>query len=276
MVSLLPHNRYLLGCSIEGADDRWMWGKPGEEPQDVYLYDDEKLSLGQDGLTTISLSGDAVTTLKNALLSQMEPPGYHLSTVLILRGFMKDHAAFADDFPFQNEAVFVRCLNEDEVLRKCYWTLRFALARGEFDTMTRLKAWIKAGPELFDAPENGMKIWFSILDLPNAEVQKELAELSFSREDLQRMIAQQNLPIYMFNKRSGYLMLSRFGKNDETGFRLWAFLPTALWGQLRERRRLSLRELALALWGQHDIEQALEERARYARGLEDIVSLTQT
>ena len=272
---LLPHNRYLLGRPAAGVDDRWVWGKPGENPQDVFLYDSERLSLPQGETTSTTLSAEMVTFLKRELLAQMEPPGDHLSTVLILRGFMRDHAAFLDDFPFQDESAFIHCINEDDVLRKAYWTLRFALSRGEFDVVTRLKAWLKAGPELFNDPDNGMKIWFSILDLPDDTALQELEALAFSREDLRHMANQRVVPLLLFNPRSGYLVLSRFGKNGENSYLVWAFLPPALWAELRERRKLSIRDVLLALWGQYDIEHAMEERSRYTRGLGDAVSLSE-
>lgn len=272
---LLPHNRYLLGCSIAGVDDRWVWGRPGDKPQDVFLYEGERLSLANDETASTVLSAETVTFLKNELLAQMDPPGDHLSTVLILRSFMKDHAAFLDGFPFQDESAFLQCINEDEVLRKAYWTLRFALSRGELDVVTRLKAWLKAGPELFGEPDNGMKIWFSILDMPDDTALQELEALAFSREDLHHMVTQRVTPLLLFNPRSGYLVLSRFGKDGNTSYLVWAFVPPALWSELRERRKLSIRDLLLALWGQYDIDQALEERARYTRGLGDAVSLSQ-
>lgn len=276
---LLPHNRYLLGHPTEGGGERWEWGRPGDDPQEVFLYDDEPLALAQDDTVSIVLPTETVTLLKRELMAQLDPPGDHLSTVLVLRGFMKDRAAFMDGSPFQDEPSFVQSMGEDDVLRKIYWALRLALARGEFDAVTRLKAWLRAGPELFDKGMRGedapMKVWFSILDVPDDASLQELSALSFSREDLQHMVAQRVVPLLLFNPRSGYLVLSRFGKDDGTGFFVWAFVRPHLWGELRERRKLSVREVVLALWGQWDIENAIDERSRYAPGLEGVVSLPQ-
>lgn len=267
VLALLPHNRYLLGCPA-GTEDRWVWGKPGETPQEIFLYDDEDLALPREGAAPILLPRKAVLSLKQELFSQMTPPGDHKAAVLTLRSLMRDRPVFLDGTDFQDEAVFLRRLREDDLLRKGYWTLRFALARGEMDVVTRLKAWLKAGPGLLsprgDAPGEGPRVWFSILETPGDDALEELEALAFSRDDLQRMVAQRVLPLILFNTRSGYLVLDRAGKNEGTGFFVWAFLPPALWAELRERRKLTVHEIILALWGERDVETALRERARYA------------
>lgn len=270
---LLPHNRCLVGVPAAGAGDSWSWGKPGGGMSAVSLYENEALTLPLDASTLISLPKDTVAFLRGELLAQMDPPGSHMSTVLALKGFMKDHAAFFDDFPFQDEAAFALCLNDDEVLRKAYWALRFAMARGEYDAVTRLKAWVKAGPELLGDPENEFRIWFSILNLPTESDLQELEALSFSRGDLKHMASQRITPIFLYNQRAGYLVLDRLTRGE---FLTWAFLPPALWTELRERRKLPIREVMLALWGQRDVDRALEDRSRYMRGLGGGVSLSRT
>lgn len=269
VLALLPYNRYLLGRP-SGAEDKWVWGKAGERPQEVFLYEDENLSLPRAGAAPIVIPQRAVMSLKRELFSQMEPPGDHKAAVLTLRSLLRGHPAFADGSPFLDEASFAQLMRNDGLLRKGYWTLRFALARGELDEVTRLKAWLKAGPELLEVQRaeaqagERPRIWFSILDHPGDEALGELEALAFSREDLQRMVAQRILPLILFNTRSGYLVLDRAGKNEGTSFFVWAFLPPPLWAELRERRKLTVHELILALWGQHDVEAALRERARYS------------
>lgn len=260
---LLPYNRYLLGCSPKGGLERWIWGRPGGEPEELFLYEDRELVLTSKEATLAVLSPEIVERLRSALLSQAEPPGDHLSAVLILRGLMREHAAFSDGVPFRSEGAFVRLMEEDESLRKCYWALRFALARGEFDAVVRLRAWLKAGPQNFSAQETPARIWFSILDLPCEKDLSELESLSFSREDLQHMVSQDTVPLLLFNPRSGYLILSRFGSRERAAFQLWVYLSAALWGELRERRKLSMRELLLAVWGDFEVAQAQLQRARY-------------
>lgn len=270
---LLPHNRYLLGTAGAGErSERWVWGRPGEKPQEVFLYSGEALPLSQDELPSIHLSGETVSRLKEELLSQTAPPGEHLSTAIILRSFMKDRAVFAEGVPFQDEEIFARCMEEDEVLLKAYWAVRLALAHGEFDAAARLKLWLKAGPGLFEGQDPRPRVWFSLQDFPcEADIQ-EIESLSFSREDLQHMVVQRISPLLLFNPRSGYLILARFGRQGApasrdalpASFLVWAFVPPALWTELRERRKLPVHEVLLALWGQHDVERALEERSRYA------------
>lgn len=271
---LLPYNRYLLGCSPKGALERWVWGRPGDEPRELFLYEDRELPLVAESAVSTILSPENVTRLRDALLAQTEPPGDHLSTALILRGLMREHPAFAEGTPFRVEKEFVRFLDEDEILRKGYWALRFALARGEFDVVVRLRAWLRAGPKGLSAQDASARVWFSILDLPENRDLAELESLSFSREDLRHMLSQNTVPLLLFNPRSGYLVLSRFGTRERAAFNLWAFFPAALWGELRERRKLSLKELLLAAWGEYDASRALLERSRYAPSLGGVVSVT--
>lgn len=266
---LLPHNRYILGRPHEN-NECWVWGKFGEPSHNIYLYDGERLSLPESGAPTVAISGDTVSLLRKKLLSQMEPPGEHQSTVLLLRSLMKDHPVFSNGFPFLDEHAFTRMMRDDKILYGAYWALRLATARGEFDEMVRLRAWLKVS-NLFTAAVAGpcAKLWFSILDLPDDTAIRELAELAFSREDLCHMAAQRVSPLLMFNPQSGYLILARFGRNvsgsePSSNFFVWAFLPAALWGELRERRKLSVHEILLAVWGQYDVEKAAAERRLYA------------
>ena len=178
---------------------------------------------------------------------------------------MKDHPAFADGFPFLDESAFALQMNNDKTLRGAYWALRFAATRGEFDEMVRLRSWLKVAT-LFELPDSepGVKLWFSILDIPDEASIHEIEELTFSREDLMHMAAQRVSPLLMFNPNSGYLILARFGRNgSDSNFFVWAFLPTALWTEMRERRKISVHEILLAIWGQHDVENALAERRLY-------------
>ena len=75
---LLPYNRYLLGCSPKGASERWVWGRPGDEPRELFPYEDRELSLAVDGAAVTVLPPKLVTSLRDALLAQTEPPGDHL------------------------------------------------------------------------------------------------------------------------------------------------------------------------------------------------------
>jgi hypothetical protein len=77
------------------------------------------------------------------------------------------------------------------------------------------------------------------------------------------MVSQSAMPVVLFSK-TGYLVLSDFGGSGSAVFRVWVFLPAFLWNELRERRKLSIRDLVISAWGYCDAAQAVAERARYA------------
>lgn len=267
-VLLLPYNRYLLGHSFMRNYERWIWGKPGADPQEVFLYENGPQSLVIDETTRISISVGVIVEIRNALFSQMLPPGEHLPTVLILRGVLKEHPAFKDDLLTQDESSFLQCLDKGSVLSMTYWSVRFALFRGEFEAIARIKTWLRTASDLFDSQEpsahgNVPRVWFSLTPLPGGKELAELEALSFSVDDLQRMVSQNALPVVLFSK-SGYLVLSDFGGAGGAAFRVWVFLPASLWNELRERRKLSMRDLVISAWGYCDAVQAATERRRYA------------
>jgi len=252
--------------------ERWIWGKPGSDPHEVFLYENGPQTLALDNVTRVDIPASAVLEIRNLLLSQMLPPGEHLPTVLMLRGAFKDHPAFKDDTLTQNEPFFLQSIDKDATLTMTYWAVRFALFRGEFETIARVKTWLRVASDIFDTQEatsagtagQAPKIWFSLTSLPCGKELAELESLSFSIDDLQRMVSQSALPVVLFSK-AGYLVLSDFGSLGGAVFRVWVFLPTYLWNELRERRKLSIRDLVISAWGYCDAVQALAERARYAQ-----------
>ena len=257
---LLPHNKYLLGTS----SDKWIYGRPGTVPQNVYLYDNEGLSLMNDGAQPTILPAQTVNALRRKLLMNADPPGRHSSTVLLLRTMMRNHPVFTlEGADFLDEQTFSRVMDSDEVLRKAYWTLRFALARGEVEAQKRLRAWLKVGPEVFADPKHCAKVWLSIQDLPDKDAIDELEELSFSRAEMKRLSAQMISPIVLYNPVSGWLVLGRFGRGRDIMFSCWIYINHELWQELRERRRLSIQDIIHALWGEQDTRQAINERAKY-------------
>lgn len=263
VVVLLPYNRYLLGHSFMRNYERWIWGKPGAEPQEVFLYEDAAQTLVLDDSTRVTLSANATAQVRSVLLAQMPPPGEHLPTVLILRGVMKEHPVFNDDMLVQNEPTFLQHIEKDLILNMTYWAVRFALFRGEFEAIARIKTWLKTAAELFDSNTHTPRVWFSLTPLPGAKELAELEGLAFSVDDLQRMVSQSAMPVVLFSK-AGYLVLSDFGGSGAAAFRVWVFLPAPLWNELRERRKLSIRDLVVSAWGYCDAVQSLTERGRYA------------
>lgn len=257
---LLPHNKYLLGTS----SDKWIYGRPGTTPQNVYLYDNESLSLLNEGAQPTILTPETVNALKRKAFMHSDPPGRHAPTVLMLRTIMHDHAVFSsEDAEFLDEKAFSRFMQTDEVLCRMYWALRFALNRGEMETVKRLKSWLKAGPEVFANPAHTVKLWLSIQDLPDKKAIAELEELSFTEAELMRISAQHISPMVVYNPVSGWLLLGRFGRGSNVMFSCWIFMNHDLWNELRERRRLTVQDIIHAAWGEYDTRQAMNERARY-------------
>jgi len=264
---LLPYNRYLLGHSFMRNYERWIWGKPGADPQEVFLYENGSQSLVVDETTRVTIPANIVLEIRSALFSQMQPPGEHLPAVLILRGVLKEHPVFKDDALVQNEPAFLECIDKDNVLSMTYWAVRFALFRGEFEAIARIKTWLRTASDLFDANDGHVpKVWFSLTPFPGGKDLAELEALSFSVDDLQRMVSQSALPVVLFSK-AGYLVLSDFGGAGGAAFRVWVFLPAFLWNELRERRKLSIRDLVISAWGYCDAVQAAFERSRYAHSM---------
>ena len=141
------------------------------------------------------------------------------------------------------------------------------MARHEIETARRLKAWLKAGPETFTDSKNVMKIWFSILDIPDKGVINELKQLSFTKLEIDHVAAQKISPVILYNPVSGWLIVKRFnydnGKNSDTTFVLWEYLNHELYNELKEVKKMSTDDIILALWGEYDTQQAMIERAKY-------------
>ena len=257
---LLPHNKYLLGT----GRDNWTYGRPGIFSQSVYLYDGERLSLFNEGAQPTILSAETVSTLRRKLFMNSEPPGRHSATVLMLRNIMHNHPVFSSEgAEFLDEKIFARFVKHDDILQRAYWTLRFALARGEAEVQVRLKSWLKVGPEIFTDNKYSAKIWFSILDLPEHEAISKIEELSFSTSELSRLAAQNISPLVLYNPAAGWLVLGRFGRGRSAMFSVWVYANHELWQELRERRKLSISEIINAVWAENDTHQAMNERAKY-------------
>lgn len=259
---LLPHNKYLLGTS----SGKWIYAsdKPGVEPKNVNLYDNETLSLLNENSSPTILTAGAVNTLRKELLQLTEPPGQHEAAVLMLRTFMRNNPVFENDASeFLDEKNFYELMKNDLILAKAYWALRFALARGEMETLGRLKAWLKAEPENFAKDKFSSRIWFSLLDIPDKNAMIEIEELSFSRLELQRMVVHNISPLVLYNPLSGWLVMGRFGRVNETMFTVWAYLNHELWQLLREDKKMTVHDIIQAVWGEYETQQALNERAKY-------------
>ena len=262
---LLPYNRYLAGTVHMKRYERWTLGKLGTgESGEIFLYEGKErtLSLGEVGKVTIP--AEAVSQLRDSLLGQMPPPGEHMPSVLILRGILgEDHFLLEGDF-FQNEEAFIEALEKDGTAKMAYWAIRLALFRNDYEAVSRVKTWIKSAADVFEGASQTPRAWFSLTDLPGKKDAEEMGSLTFSLDDLQRMNSQSSRPVVLYSK-SGYLILSDVGmEGPESVFRGWMFLPIPLWNEMRERRKLSIREIVMASWGFIDGQEAEREQARYA------------
>ena len=261
---LLPHNKYLLGT----GSDKWIFAsssdKQDTQPQNVFLYEDQVLSLINEGASPTILTAGTVNALRKELFSLSEPPGRHSATVLMLKTFMKDRKIFAsEDLDFVDEKIFAQAMKNDSVLYRAYWALRFALARSEMETVGRLKAWLKAGPEIFQKSSNIMKLWFSLSDYPQESILNEFEELNFSRLEIKSMSQQHASPLLVYNPMSGWLILGKFGRVRDTMFIAWVYLNHELYGEMRTIKKLSVHDIILAAWGEYETQQAVIERAKY-------------
>jgi hypothetical protein len=131
------------------------------------------------------------------------------------------------------------------------------------ETVGRLKSWLRAGPETFIKPECKSHIWFSITDMPDSFAVSELESLSFSAMELKRMSAQNVSPLLIYNPKSGWLILGRFGRDRGTIFFVWVYLNHEIYTELREHKRMSVHDIIYAVWGEYETEQAMIERMKY-------------
>lgn len=265
---LLPHNKYLLGR--RGGE--WIYAGRGENisPQNIFLYDSQSIALHNEDAEPTILTAGTVNTLRKELLAMSEPPGNHTGAVLMLRTFMRNYPIFSSEgAEYLDENIFAETLRKNPILRKVYWTLRFAMNRSELEAVNRLKAWLKADPEVFALHGRDMRLWFSMLEMPDDEAVSELESLSFSQLELKRMAAQTSSPVIVYNQASGWLVLGRFGRKRDVMFSLWAYYNHELWNELRERKKLSVKDIILASWGEFETRQAMTERAKY-KGVDDI------
>lgn len=262
---LLPHNKYLLGTFTQPGG-KWIYADSSDrrDSQNVSLYDDEVLSLINEGTRPTILPGKTVTALRKELFMLSEPPGNYHATVSMLRTFMRYHPVFSQsDSLLPDEKYFYAAMKDDEILCKAYWSLRFALSRNEMETVGRLKSWLRAGPETFIKPECKSHIWFSITDMPDSFAVSELESLSFSAMELKRMSAQNVSPLLIYNPKSGWLILGRFGRDRGTIFFVWVYLNHEIYTELREHKRMSVHDIIYAVWGEYETEQAMIERMKY-------------
>ncbi len=259
---LLPYNRFILGTVSLKTYEHWTIGKLGtEETEEIFLYDDKPKCISLGDVEKITITKEVVDRLKACLRSQMTPPGEHLPAMLILRGLLREDALFQDEDFLKNERAMQESLDKDTTARMAYWAIRFALSRNDYEGVSRIKTWLKIAPDVFEETIQTPRIWFSLMDLPGRKDIEDMESLAFSVDDLQRMNSQSSRPVVLYSK-AGYLILSDFG-SDDAAFRIWLYLPIPLWNEMREKRKLSIREIVMATWGFLDGIAADLERSSF-------------
>ena len=263
---LLPYNRYLVGSATMKHYERWTLGKLGtDESTEVFLYEGKPKTLLLGEVEKVTISVEVISQLKSCLSGQMPPPGEHMPSALILRGLIGEEHLLGHGEFLQNEEAFFDVLEKDPTAKMAYWSIRLALFRNDYEAVSRVKTWMKSAADVFEGVTQPPRIWFSLTDLPGKRDIEEMEGLAFSLDDLQRMNSQSSRPVVLYSK-SGYLILSDFGgEGPDSAFRIWMFLPIALWNEMRERRKLSIREIVMASWGYLDGLSAEKERSRYAQ-----------
>ncbi|MDI9370490.1 MAG: hypothetical protein GX181_07980 [Synergistaceae bacterium] len=266
---LLPYNRFILGTATLKAYEKWVIGKLGaDETEEIFLYDAKPKTLSLGDVEKVTIAKEAVDRLKACLRGQMMPPGEHKPTMHILRGFLKNDPLFFVDELLENEKEAHDYLERDSTARMAYWAIRFALFRNDYEEVSRIKTWIRIASDVFEGAITQPRIWFSLMDLPGGQSIEDMEALSYSVDDLQRMNSQSSRPVVLYSK-SGYLVLSDYG-NDSSGFRIWLYLPIPIWNEMRERRKLSIKEIVMATWGYLDGVAADSERSTF--GCESLLS----
>ena len=263
---LLPYNRYLAGTVQMKQYERWTLGKLGtDESGEIFLYEGKEKTLCLGDVSKVTISAEVVAQLRDSLLGQMAFPGEHVPSALILRGVLgEDHFLLEEEY-FQNEEAFIEALERDTTAKMAYWAIRFALLRNDYEAVSRVKTWMKSAMDVFEGAGQNPKAWFSLTDLPGKKDAEEMESLTFSLDDLQRMNSQSSRPVVLYSK-SGYLILSDMGgEGPGSSFRIWMYLPIPLWNEMRERRKLSIREIVMASWGFTDGLTAERDQARYCR-----------
>ncbi len=262
VIALLPYNRFILGTVSMKSYEKWVLGRLGaEETEEVFLYDGKPKIIALGDVERISMGKEVVDRLKSCLRSQMTPPGEHVPAMAILRGLLRDDAIFSTDSPMEDEKAVQDYLERDSTARMAYWAIRFALFRNDYEEVSRIKTWLRIASDVFDGAASTPRIWFSLMDLPGGKSIEEMESLTYSVDDLQRMNSQSSRPVVLYSK-SGYLILSDYG-TDSSGFRIWLYLPIPIWNEMREKRKLSIKEIVVATWGYLDGVAADTERSSF-------------
>ena len=263
VILLLPYNRYLQGKMLNGYEN-WKLCRIGHtEQEETYLYEREARLLSFDNGHEVIISREDVEKLKNALLSSNSPPGEHFQAAAVLKGIIEPEIVNSELFVFDEELALMQLERKIEA-KAAYWAIRFALSRGEHDTVSRIKLWYRIAP-LIAFSEPKVLVWFSLTQMPDSEAITIMNSLGFSDENINKIADQTVSPVVLFG-RNGSLLFISYGDGHRTPiFREWAFYPKSVWNELREQKRKTLRDLLAIAWGANEARQALKLSARYTK-----------
>ncbi|MCL1874721.1 MAG: hypothetical protein FWF87_00515 [Synergistaceae bacterium] len=263
VILLLPFNRYLRG-KVQNGYENWKLCRIGTDGQEeIFLYEGEARTLSFDGGHQVIISHEDVEKLKNALFALIPPPGIHCQAAAVLKGILEPELVSNDLF-ISDEANALMQLDKKIEAKAAYWAVRFALARGEHGTVSRIKLWYRIAQNIaFSEPK--VLVWFSLTQIPEVEAVAKMNSLGFSEEDINRIAGQQVSPVLLFSK-NGYLLFASYGDGLKTPlFRQWAYYPTSVWNELRECNRITRRDLLAVAWGANEARQALKISSRYMK-----------
>jgi len=271
VVLLAPYNRALVGTDVLGCHERWLWGKLGGTSwQDVTLYDGKGKTLSLGILGEVHVPPHAATVLRRELLAQLTPPGEHERVLRLLREALRHDAVFAIAEKTQDPALWRELVEEDETLRLAYWGFRWALAWGAQEMVMHLRTWLRLARTAFDSSLRMPRLWTFLAGSPDEVSLGDLFALGFREEHLRTLNTDETSPAAVKGP-GGYLTQFWYhlhvADHEESpmGLRLWLYLTSALWEDLRGRRGLSVREMVFASWGFLDALDAASRTGRYRK-----------
>lgn len=270
VVLLAPYNRALVGTDVLGCYERWLWGKLGSsEWEEVALYDDLSKAVEVSLFGKVTMKEHLVTRLRHELLATLSPPGEHDVTALILRETLKEEENSVLATLCQDEESLQELVQEDEMLRTAYWGFRVALLWGGQDMLKRVKTWLRLARTSFDSALHRPRLWVFLTGEPDEASLNDLLSIGFRVEPLKALDSEDANPAVLKGP-GGYIIqlwyegMSR-KENDRPAVpvRVWLYLTSELWNDLRGKRGLSIREMVFAAWGYLEALDAAARMSRY-------------
>jgi hypothetical protein len=255
VILLLPFKRALLGRCLFGSFEKWVWGKIGQPTwEEVTLYDGKTVILHLQDLGDISIPGEAVTSLRQALSSRMDPPGDPVSSIVVLEDALRAFPSWREEFGVNEKQRLSEALLVSSTLRTAFWGIRFALLWGGREMLQRIRTWLRLCPSAFEDRVSTLRQWFSLGGTFEENVFSELETLGFSAHSLRRLDIEESNPSVVRGPEGVLLQVWLESSDPRSGLpelsiRSWISIPSSTWEELRAKRSLSLREIGLACWG---------------------------